>query len=573
MYNEIDIKNMKSTVSSLFDSFPIRVEVLLEDSLESGCPVLQKVIKTGMDLFVKSRKEHICKRCPLKEYLNSGSFIVKAIIKNQTVVGVILAGDASRQDEWFLNNYDQFNEKLDFCREWISNKLENEELRKQNDALLAEVNAVFSYTQEPVIIVDFDGTIQNASNGVSIEFNTARSVLMGENITEIISPNDWLQMKQSKKQQEWNINCQKSNGKRREYTAALKPIQSNGSTGSFLIHLTPYVETKKKSREQRVLYTFHDVIGTSESIQNVVDIAKRIAPSDTTVLVRGESGTGKEVFAQAIHQASIRKEGPFIAINCAAIPEALLESELFGHVKGAFTGATNGKAGRFELADGGTIFLDEIGDLPFPLQAKLLRVVQERKIERVGDTKSTFVNVRIITATHRNLENLVTRGDFREDLYYRLNVIPILIPPLRERKEDIPILIDFFLKKFSKDLFRSPKRISEQVMDKLLSYNWPGNIRELQNVVHHVVQLEIGGLVTIESLPNYLKVSGDKRNLAEREQSITLNLDKLKDEKEIIIELLDKYGRDKLGKKKVADLLKMSVPTLYRRIAKYKINR
>lgn len=568
MYREIGINEISTTISELFQDCPVRVEIMFEPYLQSDCPILNKVKKSGMEIFVKSKMEHQCENCSL---MQADSFLIKAIFQNRKVIGVIVAFALTGEDAWLLKNYNKIDLQLNFCRDWISNKIENNSLRKENHSILEEVNGIFSFIQEPVLIVGPNGTIHNTSNHVGLEFNTVRTSLMGENITEIISQDDWLKLKNSRKQQEWKISCQVTNGNWKDYTAIVKPLIGNGAIISFLIQLTPFLDAKKKTKEQRVLYTFNDVKGTSDSIQNVIDVAKRIAPSDTTVLLRGESGTGKEVFAQAIHQASHRSSGPFIALNCAAIPETLLESELFGHVKGAFTGATSDKAGRFELADGGTIFLDEIGDLPLPLQAKLLRVVQERKIERVGDTKSMPVNVRIMAATHRNLEELVANQEFREDLYYRLNVIPIRIPPLRERREDIPILIDYFLNKFAKELVRSPKRISELVFERLLSYAWPGNIRELQNVVHHFVQLEIGDLVTAESLPNYLRQTARKEPLVIQETSLPRYSDKRLDEKEMIIELLDQYGRDTSGKKKVASQLNMSVPTLYRRIAKYKI--
>lgn len=571
MYKEIEKKDMKWTISKIMEPFPIKIEVVFFDQLHLKCPILNKVKKTGMDVFVTKRIEHTCETCLLTEVGQAQNMMIKAIFQDRKVIGVLLAVAVKGQDEWLVDNYNKMDLQLDVCREWISNKIENVGLRKENHSILEEMNGVFSLIEDPLLIVGLDGTIHNISNSVSLKFNNARTVLMGENINEIIPQADWLEMRNKAKQREWRISYPLTSGKQKEFSVRVNPLMANGEIVSFLLHLTPIRESKKKVNERRVLYNFNDVKGTSESIQNVIDIGKRIAPSDTTVLLRGESGTGKEVFAQAIHSASPRREAPFIALNCAAIPESLLESELFGHVKGAFTGATSDKAGRFELADGGTIFLDEIGDLPLPLQAKLLRVVQERKIERVGDTKSTSVNVRIITATHRNLEELVANREFREDLYYRLNVIPIMIPPLRERREDIPILIDYYLNKISIELGRSPKRLSEVVIEKLLRYVWPGNIRELQNVVHHFVQLEIGDLVTIESMPNNFGVAAKKDHIMETETVLPRKTNKRIDEKEMIIELLDQYGRDTNGKKKAANHLKISLPTLYRRITKYKI--
>ena len=231
------------------------------------------------------------------------------------------------------------------------------------------------------------------------------------------------------------------------------------------------------------------IIGESGQMLEVVSLVRRVAPSEATVLIRGESGTGKELIAKAIHFASPRASGPLIRVNCAALPETLLESELFGHEKGAFTGALTSRQGRFELADGGTLFLDEIGDLPLHLQAKLLRVLQEREYEKVGSSRSVHVNVRILAASHRPLEALIKAGQLREDLYYRLNVVTILIPPLRERRADLSLLIDHFLRLFAEKNDKTIRGLTHEARDVLLRYDYPGNVRELENIVERAVVL------------------------------------------------------------------------------------
>ncbi len=235
-------------------------------------------------------------------------------------------------------------------------------------------------------------------------------------------------------------------------------------------------------------------------MQEVFEAIHRVAPSRANVLLRGESGTGKELVAKAIHFMSRRAEGPFIKFNCASLPEGLLESELFGHEKGAFTGAMNTRKGRFELADGGTIFLDEIGDLPIALQPKILRVLQEKEFERVGGEKTVKVDVRLVAATSRNLEDLLSSGRFREDLYYRLNVVPVFLPPLRERKEDIPVLAEFFLKKYNEENQKSVK-ITHDVLGLFIDHDWPGNVRELENAIERLVVMSRGKVVTAGDLP------------------------------------------------------------------------
>lgn len=232
---------------------------------------------------------------------------------------------------------------------------------------------------------------------------------------------------------------------------------------------------------------FHKFIGVSPAIREKMDIVKRVATADSSVLILGESGVGKELFAEQIHLHSNRRDKPFIRVNCAALPEALLESELFGHVRGAFTDATSLRRGRFELSDGGTIFLDEIGDLPFALQAKLLRVIQHKTFEKVGSGEPITVNVRIIAATNRDIEKAVEKGTFRSDLYYRLNVLPLYIPPLRQRTEDIVELATYFLRRFNRETNKQIKGFSEKAMEEMFAYSWPGNVRELENAVERAV--------------------------------------------------------------------------------------
>lgn len=249
------------------------------------------------------------------------------------------------------------------------------------------------------------------------------------------------------------------------------------------------------------------IIGESQPIRKVFEVVEKAAPAESTVMVFGESGTGKEMIARALHANSLRADKSFIAVNCAAIPHELLESELFGYEKGAFTGASNKRIGRLELANEGTIFLDEIGDMPMTLQVKLLRVLSEREIDRIGGSSSIHIDVRVIAATHRNLEQAVQNGKFREDLYYRLNIIPIFIPPLRERKSDIPLLVTYFLKRFNAAKYGLEKTISKEAVDILINYGWPGNIRELANFMERMVVLSPGREITPRDLPD--KVLGE----------------------------------------------------------------
>ncbi len=325
------------------------------------------------------------------------------------------------------------------------------------------------------------------------------------------------------------------------------------------------IEKEKEGlkRELKGKYKIENIIGQSDKMQEVFEAVHRVAPSKTTVLLRGESGTGKELIAKAIHYMSPRSKGPFIKFNCASIPEGLLESELFGHEKGAFTGAISSRKGRFEMADGGTIFLDEIGDLPIALQPKILRVLQEREFERVGSEKTIKVDVRVIAATSRNLEKLVSQGKFREDLYYRLNVIPILLPPLKEREEDIPILIEYFLKKFNKENNRAVI-LDKDALQVLLNYDWPGNVRELENTIERLVVMSRSDKIRISDLPVFLGI----RRVKPQVESTSLTSDIEEIEKANILTALEKTG---WVQAKAAKLLGITPRQIGYKIKKYGI--
>jgi two-component system, NtrC family, response regulator len=309
-------------------------------------------------------------------------------------------------------------------------------------------------------------------------------------------------------------------------------------------------------------YRFDSIIGGSEKIREVLDLAGRVAASDATVLITGERGTGKELLAKGIHFNSPRARGPFVAVNCAAIPETLIESELFGHVKGAFTGAGKDREGKFELADGGTILLDEIGELRIDLQAKILRVLQERTVDRLGDRAPIPVDVRVIASTNRDIEQAIKDGTFREDLYDRINVVGLRMPPLRERRDDIPLLVHYFLKKFNKD---ASAGIEEEAMTVLLSYGWPGNVRELESVIERASVLKRGSKITSDDLPEKLrKEKNSFENILLNLPEEGLELEEL--EKSLIVKALEK---NKGNQTRAAEYLGITRPTLIYRMEKF----
>jgi two-component system response regulator HydG len=311
-------------------------------------------------------------------------------------------------------------------------------------------------------------------------------------------------------------------------------------------------------------FDFSRIIGTSPAIKELFETLSMVAPTEATILLLGESGTGKELVANAIHQNSPRREKPYVKVNCAALPETLLESELFGHEKGAFTGATGKKKGRFELADGGTIFLDEIGEMSLSTQTKILRVLQEREFEPVGGTKTIKVDVRIIAATNKQLEQEVSKGRFREDLYYRINVVPITIPPLRERSEDIPLLAGHFLRIYSEKNKRAIRGFEPGVMQAFMQHSWPGNVRELENIVERMVIMSRGDTVGLNDLPPALASH-------QQEEGRTPSPTSLRDvERETIVKTLRQTGGNRT---KTAAILGITRKTLQNKIKEYAIDK
>ncbi|OHX49100.1 sigma-54 interaction domain-containing protein [Cytobacillus oceanisediminis] len=337
-------------------------------------------------------------------------------------------------------------------------------------------------------------------------------------------------------------------------------MQMNSHVKSMLTKIQSFIQEIDPS----VKYSLDDILGNSSQIHSLKEKVKMVAASDISVLIRGESGTGKELFAHSIHQLSNRSHQPFVKINCGAIPEHLLESELFGYEEGAFTGAKKGgKKGKFQLADGGTLFLDEIGDMPLNMQVKLLRALQEGEIESVGSTSPVKVDVRIIAATNRPLEKMMEEKRFREDLFYRINVVPFMIPSLRDRMEDLSLLIDSFIKKITKKSGKRISAIEDEVIEKFHQYSWPGNIRELENVIEASIHLTSNESITTESLPDYMKESAvypvGKKNLKDILEET---------EKRILTQSLSKYNHDRL---EAAKALGISKSSMYEKLKKYGI--
>jgi len=322
--------------------------------------------------------------------------------------------------------------------------------------------------------------------------------------------------------------------------------------------------TKENTELRRRLdekFGFEKIIGSSQAMIKVFDLVKQVADTRAVVLIEGESGTGKELVAQAIHNNSSRRNGPFICVNCAALTETLLDSELFGHERGAFTGAIRQKKGRFELADGGSLFLDEISAMPTSMQAKLLRVLQEYTFERVGGTETVSVDVRVIAATNSALEEKVAAGEFREDLFYRLNVVPVKLPSLRERREDIPLLVCHFIKLFSEQGNKPPKGVSSQAMELMCRYNWPGNVREVQNVVENMIITSQGDELGVSDLPERVRPG-----MPQAPDAFPVGATMKEVEEQAIRKTLEQVGGNR---KQAAEILGIGLRTLHRKLREY----
>lgn len=436
-----------------------------------------------------------------------------------------------------------------------------------NDEINKYINNIINSIPMGIAISDLDGNIKIANGQLLRMFGYSFTEIREKKVSQlfkgwptvkniILSKNNFID-------EEVFINA-KTN-KLRFNLSAYPLFDASGEIVDIIYIFNEFRKERKLANKimgRQAIYTFDKIIGQNRGFKKLIEFSKKIADSKSTVLITGESGTGKEIFAQSIHNYGNRKDEPFVAINSGAIPKSLIESELFGYVEGAFTGAKKGgQPGKFEIADGGTIFLDEIGEMPYDMQTRLLRVIEEGVVSRIGGVDQKVVDVRIIAASNRDLKEEVKKGNFRRDLFYRLNVLPIEIPPLRERKEDIPILIDYFMKKVSKRLNKKEVPIRKEQMEKLINYEWPGNVRELENFIELIINME--------SVP--IKLTNDNFKLDIKEfddiNGETLSLEQV--EKKHIIKVLKKYSGNITHS---AEVLGIGRNTLYRKIEKYKID-
>jgi len=453
----------------------------------------------------------------------------------------------------------------------------NRELVLANNRL----NNIFKTMSDGVLIIDNEGTVTNTNKISEHIFGKSSSELINQSIKNLVgdkAPCVEKLLGQQKSYNDIEVLVDGSIGRIHCLSSGTPILDDQGAAAGGVIILRPMEKIQKlinRFSGAQATFKFDNIIGQSPALLKTIHLASLAARGKANILLEGESGTGKEVFAQAIHNESPRRNGPFIAVNCGAIPRELIGSELFGYAEGAFTGAKRGgRPGKFEMASGGTLFLDEIGDMPLEQQVALLRVIQDRSLTRIGDDKVIEVDVRIICATNKSLDEEVEKGRFREDLYYRLNVVPIKIPPLRERREDVPLLFDYMLKTLNQEVNSKIKYVDPEVIRLLKEYDWPGNVRELQNVVERILNINNDDVVKAEHLPSLKGFHHDKKAEFSPPPSTNNERKKIKQllkeqESEQITALLDQYGGNI---SRVAREMNISRTTLYKKMQKYNIS-
>lgn len=538
----------------------------------SSYSIMNSILESGRPLTLRHREEHEgCRDC--KSY---SSCTIKALIGiplkyNNVVIGAIgIVADSEINRQILIEKEKDILNFINKMADLIISKLLEKDAAYKINVIREQLISIMNSIDDGIIALDENGSIIYQNSHVKKILNQLPRETNKLNVINLI-PQDYIKDLVEDgipfRNRELNIHDKQTT---LQALISGKPVKlKDKSIGSILMFkkMSDVFNVVNDVSLNSINTSFDDIIGESQQIKSTKNRAKRIANSQSTILILGESGTGKELFARAIHESSNRKDSPFIPINCAAIPDSLLESELFGYEEGAFTGAKRGgKLGKFQLAEHGTIFLDEIGEMSIYLQAKLLRVLQEKTIEKVGSQNSLPIDVRIIAATNKNLEQMVDNGEFREDLFYRLNVIPISIPPLRERPGDVRILLDYFINVYNHKLYKNIKGFSSEVENILLGYTWKGNVRELQNVVEYAVNMENSTYICMDSIPP--KIKAIKKRPSNTNDIITIAAM----EEMLIKNTLKLYNPDVEGKRMVAKALGISLATLYRKMKLYNIN-
>ncbi len=530
------------------------------------------VMQTKKPVVIEKAGYHqICHSCPLMGNCYYKASIVYPILVKNDVVGMLsLTAFSDEQKATLCKNQDSLLEFVERMADLISSKIVEEEMMHELVNMTSKLETVVDTVHEAMVAVNREGVFTHFNHSAEKILGLQRLEILGKKASEVLPGFPFKEVLSEGvgfEGREILVHC---NDRRFHLISSARPMESQEGIVGVVATFNDFREVQQFAYQianKQQTFSFDDIIGISSALKETKEKARKIAKSNSTVLILGESGTGKELFARAIHKESPQSHKPFIAINCGAIPEALLESELFGYEEGAFTGARRGgKPGKFEIANGGTVLLDEIGNMSLYLQVKLLRVLQERQIERVGGNKTITLDFRLIAATNNNLQDMVIKGEFREDLFYRLNVIPLHIPPLRERQEDIEVLLDYYLERYRSLINKDIKGFTVKALSHLLRYSWPGNVRELVNAVECAVNLEDGPMITEESLPSRIR----DYTQSVRTNTGTKTLQEL--EKEAILAALNRCGWSEQGKQQAADMLGISRSTIYRKLSEYKLS-
>lgn len=534
-----------------------------------------RVLRTGVTQYVADAQNDKNYGRHMEGAINYGELaeICTPIFLDSKIIGIIgLVAFNEEQKKILSNKSGSMTVFVEKMADLLAAKADQQEMLENVEISRDEMYTVLETAHEGIFALDRKGYVKHCNNRAAALFGTTKADLTGSHISKLMPGSPAVKVLETGRGYTENEEIFKGDGRQLHFIVTVKPFSSGDEIEGVVISFRDIEEAQKlvyNFNTRNIKNTVNDIIGSSEKIMKAKQQALITARSNSTVLITGESGTGKEMFAKAIHYASPRGDNPFITVNCGAIPENLMESELFGYEKGAFTGASEkGKEGKFELADGGTIFLDEIGDMPLHLQVKLLHVLQNMRFERVGGNRSIMVDVRVIAATNRDLEQMIDEGTFREDLYYRLSVIPLSIPPLRERREDIKTLMYHFLKKYNTFMNRNIEGFTPDVEELYMNHDWAGNVRELENAVEYGTNMAFGKFIGMDEVP--------ARILRREEETIKFkNLDKpLAEqvklyEKEIITKALEQAGG---VKEVVARQLGLSRATLYRKLSELDIN-
>lgn len=535
-----------------------------------------RVLRSGMTEYVADALNYKFYGKPIGGFDNKElAEICTPIIVNEDIIGII--GLVALNEEQRAILLDKKRSMVTFV-EKMADLLAAKAMQKitLNNTQLSmnEMNTVLETAHEGIFAIDAKGYIKHSNSIAEALFRTTKDDIIGSHISKFMRGTpavDVLRFGKGYTENEEVFNNERGSF---HFIVTAKPFFTEDRVEGVVISFRDIEEAQKlvyNINTRALKYTFEDIMGESEEIKKAKNQALLTARGNSTVLITGESGTGKEMFAKAIHYSSSRAKGPFITVNCGAIPETLLESELFGYEKGAFTGASDkGKVGKFELANGGTIFLDEIGDMPLHLQVKILHVLQNMRFEKVGGNKTIIVDVRVIAATNKDLENMIEEGTFREDLYYRLSVIPLIIPPLRNRKSDIKLLMHYFLNKYNTFMNKKITGFTEEAEQAYLSYDWHGNVRELENAVEYGTNMVFGDKIGIDTVPARI-LKNDLNTITIKDSDLTLSEQVKLYEKEIITRKLKKYGTNSNAKDKVAKDLGLSRATLYRKLSELDI--